>query len=156
MHNPHKPTQFIKRPIDDTSDNNHPLHNYPFVFTQTVAWGDIDAFNHLNNVKYYEYSQSARIDFMQAFDLFGQDTHTVIVSTACDFLASVFFGDTLSIGVRVKKIGTTSLTQEYAFYSNNEQKIVAKASSVMVQISTKTGDKQPWHDNQIQTLEKLL
>lgn len=156
MTNPHKINNTTTKPTITPIDENHKLYGYPFVFSQIVAWGDMDAFNHLNNVKYYEYSQSARIDFMQAFDLFVDDAHTVIVSTSCDFLASVFFGDILSIGVRVKKIGTTSLTQEYAFYSNNDNKIVATATSVMVQMNTQTGDKQPWSDEQIQTLQRLM
>ena len=29
------------------------LHDYPIVYVQPVAWGDMDAFNHVNNVAYY-------------------------------------------------------------------------------------------------------
>lgn len=136
-------------------DNNHPLFGYPFVFCQQVAWGDMDAFNHLNNVKYYEYSQSARIAFMQRFDLFDDDGYTVIVSTACDFLASVYFGDILSIGVRVARVGTTSLKHEYTFYSHHNKQQVAKGYAVMVQLDKQTHHKKAWSDKQIHALQQL-
>ena len=37
------------------------LADYPIVFEQRVAWGDMDAFGHVNNVIYYRYIESARL-----------------------------------------------------------------------------------------------
>lgn len=39
------------------------LSNYPIVYEQKVAWGDMDAFGHVNNVQYYRYIESARIAY---------------------------------------------------------------------------------------------
>lgn len=36
------------------------LADYPIVFEQRVAWGDMDAFGHVNNVIYYRYIEYAK------------------------------------------------------------------------------------------------
>ncbi len=37
------------------------LSVYPVIYEQKVAWGDMDAFGHVNNVQYYRYIESSRI-----------------------------------------------------------------------------------------------
>ena len=37
------------------------LEQYPVILEQPVAWGDMDAFGHVNNVMYYRYIESARL-----------------------------------------------------------------------------------------------
>lgn len=37
------------------------LIDYPVIYNQNVAWGDMDAFGHVNNTVYYRYIESARI-----------------------------------------------------------------------------------------------
>lgn len=125
----------------------HPLKDYPTVFEQVMAWGDMDIFQHLNNVRYYEYAQSARIDHLGRYGFFDKGNYTVIVATSCQYLHSVLFPDTLWIGVRLKKIGNTSLTHEYCYYSTAQKRIVALGESVVVHMNAQ-GEKQAFNDNQ--------
>lgn len=143
----------IKAMID--SDDNHPLKDYPTVFEQVMAWGDMDIFEHLNNVRYYEYAQSARIDHLSRTGIFTQNNYTVIVSTACQYYHSVLFPDTLWIGVRLKKIGNTSLVHTYCFYSCTQQKVVAQGESVIVHMNAQ-GQKQRFDDKQRAILERFM
>lgn len=133
----------LKAHIDSLAD--HPLKGCGTVFEQVVAWGDMDIFAHLNNVRYYEYAQSARVDNMTRAGVFGNGEYTVIVSTSCQYKHSVYFPDTLWIGVKVKKIGNTSLTHEYLFFSTAQQKIVATGESVVVNMNA-NGEKTPFSD----------
>ena len=41
------------------------LQNYPVVIEIPVAWGDMDAFQHVNNVTYFKYFESARIAYFE-------------------------------------------------------------------------------------------
>jgi len=45
----------------DIPDESYPteLANYPVIHTQPIHWGEMDAFNHLNNVVFYRYAESA-------------------------------------------------------------------------------------------------
>lgn len=40
------------------------LQQYPVIYSQTVAWGDMDAFGHVNNATYYRYIESARLAYL--------------------------------------------------------------------------------------------
>ena len=48
------------------------LAQYPVIHEQAVAWGDMDAFGHVNNVLYYRYIESARIRYLDALNIFDK------------------------------------------------------------------------------------
>lgn len=142
----------IKQAVARVAD--HPLRVYPTIFEQVMAWGDMDVFEHLNNVRYYEYAQSARIDHLTRTGIFDQGNYTVIVATSCQYRRSVLFPDTLWIGTRLTKIGNTSLSHEYCYYSLAQQKVVATGESVVVHMNAQ-GQKQPFSAEQKAILERF-
>ena len=115
----------------------------------------MDAFNHVNNVVYYNYAQRARIHYLEQVDMFNLQTHTVIASSSCQYLNSVTFPDVLWIGIRAKKIGNTSLTHDYVYFSTAQQKVVATVSSVIVFFDQNGKNKQPISEGQRQQLAEL-
>ena len=121
------------------------LQDYPVVHIQPVAWGEMDAFNHLNNVAYYRYAESARISYLRAIGLtFARsDLLTILASSNCQYLRPVTYPDTLMIGVRVKKMGNTSMIFEYSFVSHTQQAVVATGEAVIVRTNEKM-QKQSW------------
>ena len=48
----------IFEPILTGDDRPKLLHDYPVAHVQPIAWGDMDGFNHVNNVAYYRYAES--------------------------------------------------------------------------------------------------
>lgn len=112
----------------------HPLFSYRTIFEQVMAWGDMDLFEHLNNVRYYEYAQSARIDHLARTKIFDK-TYTVVVATSCKYQHSVHFPDTLWIGVKVSHIGNTSLSHDYGYFSTAQQRMVATGTSTIVHMN---------------------
>lgn len=126
--------------------NNKPneLQNYAVVYKQVVAWGELDAFNHLNNVVYYRYAESARIYYLYELSMFAADNVTVLAHSSCNYLRPVFFPDTLQIGVRCKKLGNTSIVFDYVFYSEQQQAVVATAEAVVVSLDAQGKNKQAW------------
>lgn len=136
-------------------DDNHPLAGFNVIHPQTVAWGDMDAFGHVNNVVYYEYAQSARIHYLQQVDMFNEKSYTVLASSSCQYLRPVQFPDTVLIGIRAKKIGNTSLTHEYVYFSEKQQQVVATMETVIVFFDEKGEQKQPISDEQRQRLISL-
>ena len=58
------------------------LSVYPIIHQQTVAWGDMDAFGHVNNVQYYRYIESARIAYLMALNKYQlKSKHVFITKT---------------------------------------------------------------------------
>lgn len=108
------------------------LINYPLVFKQVVAWGDMDAFGHVNNVQYYRYVESARIAYLSQIDIFNLAVYPVIASSHCRYLSSVIYPDVLHIGTRVEELRQSAMRMSYMLYSEQQQKIVAEAEAVIV------------------------
>ncbi len=134
-------------------DDSHALAGFACVYQQNVVWGELDAFNHLNNVVYYRYAESARIDYLCKLGLFGSGEVMVLAQSSCTYLRPVHFPDCLQIGVRCKKLGTTSMVFEYCFYSEQQQAVVATAEVVVVSLDESGTRKQPWTQEQRQRVQ---
>ena len=93
---------FNKTSIVNNLDNHLPdeLSHYPIIHQQPIHWGEMDAFNHLNNVVYYRYAESARIGYLQALGMFDSNMVTVLAQSSCQYLRPVIYPDTLLLGVR--------------------------------------------------------
>lgn len=108
------------------------LADYPVIFEQKIAWGDMDAFGHVNNVMYYRYMESARIWYFDQLDIFSYDVNTVVASNQCKYLSPVFYPDTLKIGARVEEIRNSAFRMSYLLWSTTQEKVVATGEAVMV------------------------
>ena len=137
---------FNQTSIIDNLDNHRPeeLAHYPIIHQQPIHWGEMDAFNHLNNVVYYRYAESARIGYLQALGMFDGNMVTVLAQSSCQYLRPVIFPDTLLLGVRCQRLGTTSIVIEYSYYSCAQEIIVATAEAVIVRLDSDGKDKLPW------------
>ena len=108
------------------------LADYPIVFEQRVAWGDMDAFGHVNNVIYYRYIESARLYYLDHLKILQQDVLTVIASNQCKYIRPVVYPDILKIGVRVEELRNSAMRMHYLIYSEAQQMVVAEADAVIV------------------------
>ena len=132
--------------LANTSNNHRPdeLSHYPIIHQQPIHWGEMDAFNHLNNVVYYRYAESARIGYLQALGMFDGNMVTVLAQSSCQYLHPVTYPDTLLLGVRCQRLGNTSIVIEYSYYSCAQEIIVATAEAVIVRLDSDGKDKLPW------------
>ncbi len=110
----------------------NPLTKFPIVYEQKVAWGDMDAFGHVNNVMYYRYIESARIEYFDRLNVFDQDVLTVVASSQCKYLKPVFYPDMLHIGARVEEMRNSAIRMHYVLFSQQQQQIVADGEAVIV------------------------
>ncbi|MDO5543953.1 MAG: thioesterase family protein [Acinetobacter sp.] len=108
------------------------LADYPIVFEQRVAWGDMDAFGHVNNVIYYRYIESARLYYLDHLKILQQDVLTVIASNQCKYIRPVVYPDILKIGVRIEELRNSAMRMHYLIYSEAQQMVVAEAEAVIV------------------------
>lgn len=108
------------------------LTEFPIIYEQKVAWGDMDAFGHVNNVMYYRYIESARIAYFDRLNVFGQDVLTVVASSQCKYLKPVFYPDVLLIGARIEEMRNSAIRMRYVLFSQQQQQIVADGDAVVV------------------------
>ncbi|HZW31739.1 MAG TPA: thioesterase family protein [Isosphaeraceae bacterium] len=112
------------------------LAGFPVVVTVPVQWGDQDAFGHVNNTVYFRWMESARIAYGQRIGLHDlladRQIGPILASTACDFRRPVNFPDTIHVGIRINRIGRTSLAHDMRIVSQEQQAVVAEGTSTTV------------------------
>lgn len=101
-----------------------------------VQWGDQDAFGHVNNVVYFRWCESARIDLLNKFpssvSMSGKSLGPILASISCDYRKQLHFPDTVHVGSVVSKIGRSSVEVSHAIFSEHWNDIAAEARSVLV------------------------
>ena len=69
----------------------HLVGGYPVVIKFPVQWGDMDAFQHVNNVSYFRYLENARLAYFENFDIIGfiakNGVGPILAATSCRFKA---------------------------------------------------------------------
>lgn len=123
------------------------LENYSIILDQRVAWGDMDAYGHVNNTIYYRYMESARILYFDALNIFDEDIFTVVSSNQCRYLKPLFYPDILKIGVRVEELRNSAMRMSYILWSDTQKDIVALGESVIVCVDKITMKKKSMPDN---------
>jgi acyl-CoA thioester hydrolase len=123
------------------SVNMKELSVYPVIHRQAVAWGDMDAFGHVNNVQYYRYMESARIAYLMALNIFDQEILTVVASSQCKYLKPVFYPDVLHIGARIEELRNSAFRMHYVLWSESQNQIIATGEAVMVCVDKVTSGK---------------
>ncbi|MGE8538818.1 MAG: acyl-CoA thioesterase [Acinetobacter sp.] len=114
------------------------LKQYPVIYAQNVAWGDMDALGHVNNAMYYRYIENARLAYLGALDLLNERVSTVVSSNQCRYLKPVVFPDHLKVAARIEEIRNSAFRMHYLLWSEQQQRIVATSEAVIVCIDKNT------------------
>lgn len=93
-----------------------------------TRFSDMDPQNHVNNVSYFEFLETARMAFLRELGLMefkipGKEG-PVVVSQTCNYKKQVVHPSTIEVGVRVTKVKNRSLTVSYALYLEGEDDLV--------------------------------
>jgi acyl-CoA thioester hydrolase len=125
--------------------NNTLLEGYPVVIEIPIAWGDMDAFQHVNNVAYFRYFESARILYSEKLGLHKYKDATgigpILGSTSCKYRIPLTYPDTVSVGTKVIDIAQDRFTMKYVVVSHKHQKIAAEGDGVVVMYDYREGKK---------------
>src|ERR1044071_8239339 len=99
------------------TDMNTVLERCPVVIETPVAWGQMDAFRHLNNTAYFSFFESGRIAYFEKLDLLELMEATgigpILASTSCRFKIPLTYPDTVSVGSRVSEMEDDRFMMEY-------------------------------------------
>jgi acyl-CoA thioester hydrolase len=123
------------------------LGRYPVSVTVPVAWGDMDAFQHVNNVTYARWVETARVAYFTRLGLMcplrPDGVGPIVARLAIDYQRALFYPDNVRMEATVRAIGRTSLTMGYRIWSVGQGAEVAAAEDVIVLLDYRTGKKAP-------------
>ncbi|MCK9816456.1 acyl-CoA thioesterase [Pseudomonas sp. MAFF 302046] len=100
-----------------------------------TRWHDNDVYGHVNNVTYYSYFDTAVNTYLievGGLDIHGGEVVGFVVSSACDYFASIAFPERIDIGLRVGKLGNSSVQYELAVFKAGEEGACAAGRFVHV------------------------
>jgi acyl-CoA thioester hydrolase len=112
------------------------LAPFPVVVRQTVQWGDMDYYRHVNNVVYFRYFENARLEFFRRLDWQEYERATgigpILAATSARFRRSLTYPDTIAIGTCVVDLRADRFTLEYLIVSEVQQAAVTEGSALVV------------------------
>ena len=107
----------------------------------TTRWADNDAYGHVNNVVYYALIDTAVNQLLIQAGLLDGTGGAVIgvgVASGCRHHASAAYPDVIHAGVRVGRVGTSSIRYEVGLFRNDEDQACAEGFFVHVMVARQT------------------
>ena len=101
----------------------------------TTRWHDNDIYGHVNNVTYYSFFDSAVNGYLierGGLDIHDGEVVGFVVSSSCDYFASIAYPELIEVGLRVGKLGNSSVQYELAVFRAGEDEACAAGRFVHV------------------------
>lgn len=121
------------------------LSEYPVLIEIPIEWGDMDAFQHVNNKVYFRHFESVRIAYLHkiGFDEVMQDSGIgpILASTQCRYKVPLTYPDQVTIGAKVDTIETDRFLMKYAVVSQKLRKIAAVGEGLIVTFDYQKNEK---------------
>jgi acyl-CoA thioester hydrolase len=101
-----------------------------------VGFSDTDAQGIVYYGRYNPYFDLARVEYLRALGLLRSDGHGDFVMRANDveYFAPAVFDDEIEVFVRVSRVGSTSVTFEFAAYRERDEVLMVTAHQTLVYV----------------------
>ncbi|WP_051161096.1 acyl-CoA thioesterase [Nocardia transvalensis] len=111
-----------------------------------TRWADNDHYGHVNNVTYYSYFDTAVNAWLMhatGTDIRELPAIGVVVQTSCHFRGSLSFPDQLRVGLRVSRLGRTSITYDLAIFREDGDDLELAATGEFVHVYVDNDTRKP-------------
>ncbi|WP_227496382.1 acyl-CoA thioesterase [Massilia litorea] len=123
-----------------------PRSAFPHLLALPTRWMDNDSYGHVNNVNYYSFFDTAVNRYLidrGVLDIHSDDIVGFVVETSCSYFSSISFPDLIHVGVRVAKLGNSSVRYELALFRNDEALPSAAGHFVHVYVDRRSNQSVP-------------
>jgi acyl-CoA thioester hydrolase len=121
-----------------------PREAYGHFVPIATRWADNDMYGHANNVVYYAWFDTAVNSWLidaGLLDLAGGTTIGLVVETGCRYASSVGFPQRLEVGVKVARLGSSSVTYHLGLFVEGEAQPAAEGHFTHVYVDS--GSRRP-------------
>ena len=132
--------------------------DYRVLLEITTRWMDNDVYGHVNNVVYYSFFDTAVNRYLidqGVLDIHGGAVIGFVVETQCKYEKPISFPDAIVAGVRVAKIGNSSVRYEVGIFRNDEEESAAHGYFVHVYVDRETKRPTPLPEPLRRALEAI-
>jgi acyl-CoA thioester hydrolase len=125
----------------------------------TTRWMDNDVYGHVNNVVYYSYFDTVVNEYLiraGVLDVEHGETIGLVVETQCNYFAPLVFPERIEAGLRVARLGSTSVRYEVGLFKEGEMLPAAQGHFVHVYVDRGTRRPVALPDRLREVLEGLV
>ena len=136
-----------------------PRKAYKVFRSISTRWMDNDAYGHVNNVVYYSWFDTAVNAYLieaGVLDVAHGATIGLVVETQCNYFAPLAFPQNVEAGIRVAKLGTSSVRYEVGLFAQGESLTAARGHFVHVYVDRQFRRPVPLPHQLKSVLESLL
>ncbi len=135
------------------------LKAFPVIYETDVAWGDMDAFQHVNNTVYLRYFESARIHYFEQTPMFdimqAEGVGPIAHSHRIRYRFPLTYPDRIRIGVRIIGVAEDRLIAAYRLVSARHDIIAAEGDTTIVFVNYRAGGKAPIPEPVLQAFDRI-
>ena len=124
-----------------TKHSPSPRTAYRHFLPITTRWMDNDVYGHVNNVVYYSYFDTVVNEYLiraGVLDVEHGETIGLVVETQCNYFAPLVFPERVEAGLRVIRIGSTSVRYEVGLFKEGDAHAAAQGHFVHVYVDRAT------------------
>ena len=122
------------------------MNRWPVSLRLPVQWGDMDSFQHVNNVMYLRWFESARIAYMERAGMMDRmpEIGPILARQTIDYRFPLVYPDTVLATATVTKLGNTSFTMGLRLASERQGgRVAAEGEAVTVMFDYRKNGKVP-------------
>ena len=119
---------------------------YRHILAIPTRWSDNDVYGHVNNVVYYSYFDTVVNTYLienGVLDIENSPVIGIVVETKCTYKAELTYPETVHAGLRVARLGNTSVTYEIALFRDGVTEPAATGYFVHVYVDRETRQPVP-------------
>lgn len=120
---------------------------FPVVVETPVAWGDMDYWRHVNNIVFFRYFESARIEYLDRIgfrqEVEGGSVGPILASTNARFRRPLTYPDTVVVGARTTRLDDDRFEMAYRLVSRAQGAVAADGGGTLVSFDYARNAKAP-------------
>lgn len=131
---------------------------YPHFTTLETRWMDNDVYGHINNALYYAFFDTAINQYLIAeggLEITAGEVIAFVAESQCQYLQALAFPDVIEVGLRVGKLGNSSVRYELAIFKQGETFAAAAGYFVHVFVDRQTRRPVPMPERIRAALERI-
>lgn len=124
---------------------NESLEKFPIVIELPILWGHMDAFQHVNNIMFFRFFESARIRYFEEIGFLKEREQKgigpILASTSCKYISPLTYPDTIKMGAKTVSLEEERFEMQYIIVSIQQKSVAATGEAKIVSYDYNKGEK---------------